>query len=101
MFRCELTGKLTKPGEKMKKIVVQTRERVYLDEDGLETGRGTEIVKEISVSEEAYIDYLREHPELEPAPKKKKPTYTFAPLPASVENQLIEDDEHDVFDDDV
>jgi hypothetical protein len=72
MFRCEITGKVTKPGEKMKKLVMETRERVYYDEDGYEIGRGSEIVKEISVSEDAYRKYIEEHPEKAPVFKSKK-----------------------------
>jgi hypothetical protein len=64
MFRCAVTGEVTKPGEPCTKIVVQTRGRHYVnlvpDEFGtiyhegrryrsVESG-GTEIVREILVS---------------------------------------------------
>jgi len=53
MFRCAITGKLSKPGEKMNKVVVETREKTYTDpETGEVVGKGWEIVKEVSVSDE-------------------------------------------------
>jgi hypothetical protein len=61
MFFCAITGKLSKPGEKCQKIVVESRERVYTrkvrnEETGrwedVEVGRGWEIVKEVSATEE-------------------------------------------------
>ena len=61
MFRCEITGKMTKPGDKCNKIAVKRRERVYTHfefQDGreveVEEGRGWEIVKEINASDEGY-----------------------------------------------
>lgn len=72
MFRCSVTGKVTQPGEKMKKIVVETRERIYLDDEGVEIGRGSEIVREISVAESAYLDWLQAHPEHAPVLKSKR-----------------------------
>lgn len=78
MFRCEKSGRVTKPGEKMKKIVVETRERVYLDEDGVEIGRGKEIVKEISVSPATYTMWLEENPDQRPVFKKKEQPVTSA-----------------------
>ena len=78
MFRCEKSGRVTRPGEKMKKIVVETRERVYLDEDGTEIGRGREIVKEISVSPATYVKWLDENPDQRPVFKKKEQPVTSA-----------------------
>lgn len=61
MFICKITDRVTKPGEAMNKIVIATRERVYMrkfrnEETGrwedVEVGRGWEIVKEVPVSEE-------------------------------------------------
>ncbi len=78
MFRCEKTGRVTRPGEKMKKIVVETRERVYCDEDGVEIGRGREIVKEISVSPATYTKWLDENPDQRPVFKKKDQPVTSA-----------------------
>ena len=61
MFICEITGRVTKSGEKMNRIPIVKRDRVYFKKlknedtgkwDEVEVGRGWEIVKEISVSEE-------------------------------------------------
>lgn len=71
MFICQVTGKYSRQGnaftdppvkaEKLTKIVVETRERVYTkkvknEETGrwedVEIGRGWEIVREINASEE-------------------------------------------------
>lgn len=78
MFRCEKSGRVTKPGEKMKKIVVETRDRVYTDEDGVEIGHGKEIVKEISVSPATYTKWLEENPDQRPVFKKKEQPVTSA-----------------------
>lgn len=51
MFRCGVTGRLSMPGEKCNKIVVESRERVYTDRDGNVIGRGFEIVKEINATD--------------------------------------------------
>lgn len=60
MFQCEVTGRLSKLGEKCHKIVVERRDRIYTkwvrDEETnkwveVDSGRGWEIVKEISASE--------------------------------------------------
>jgi hypothetical protein len=59
MFKCQVTGKMSKPGEKMNRIVVETREKVYTQqvwEEGelveIEVGRGYETVKEIAATDE-------------------------------------------------
>jgi len=61
MFICQITGKVSKPGEKLNKITVETRERVYTQkqrdtENGewvtVEIGRGWEIVKQLKLSDE-------------------------------------------------
>jgi hypothetical protein len=60
MFRCDVTGKLTAPGEPCKKVIVETRKRVYEREvrdpetgaRTILTSTGWEIVKEINVSPE-------------------------------------------------
>jgi len=77
MYKCEVTGKYSRqgrpgpldkdgyptqiPGEKLNKIVVATRERIYTkrvknEETGrwedVEIGRGWEIVREINASDE-------------------------------------------------
>jgi ribosomal protein L28 len=51
-FRCAITNKTTEPGERMNKVVVETREKVYSDSEGTEVARGRETVKEIAVSAE-------------------------------------------------
>lgn len=61
MYICQVSGKLSELGEKLNKIVVASREKVYferrLNEDlrkyeTVEVGRGTEVVKEINASDE-------------------------------------------------
>lgn len=61
MFYCQVTGRLSKRGEKVNKVVVATRERIYYKKvrneesnkwEDVEIGRGWEIVKEINVSQE-------------------------------------------------
>ncbi len=61
MFRCAVTGKMSKPGEKTNKLVLETRDRVYygfvLNEETdfmeeVEVGRGFEIVKEVDATDE-------------------------------------------------
>lgn len=60
MFRCAVTGKITKPGEGMTRLVIETRPRTYtnfkFNQDTLEVDKiishGYETVKEIQVSEE-------------------------------------------------
>ncbi len=61
MFKCMVTGRLSKPGEKLNKIVIKTREKVYygkvLNEElrryeEVEVGKGFEIVQEIDASEQ-------------------------------------------------
>lgn len=58
MFRCQLTGKCSKPGEKMQRIVIQTRPKTYRENryvDGVwqmvEVGSGFETVKELCLTE--------------------------------------------------
>jgi hypothetical protein len=60
MFKCQITGKISRPGEKLNRVVVATREktyyRTYIDEEGNkiteEAARGWEIVKEANASTE-------------------------------------------------
>lgn len=61
MFRCAITKKMSKPGEKANKIVTATRDRIYYgwfrnEETGevehLEIGRGFEIVSEVNATDE-------------------------------------------------
>jgi len=72
MFYCQITGKLSKPGEKLNKVVVATRERVYTkrvrNEDTrewetVEIGRGWEIVRELNASTEGVAEWDAMSPE--------------------------------------
>jgi hypothetical protein len=69
MFKCAVTGKLSKLGEKPFKVVTQKRERVYTqrfrDEEGnvseVLVGRGWEIVKEVLMSKEGHDAWVAKH----------------------------------------
>ena len=61
MYICQVTGRQSKPGQKLNKLVVKTRDRIYTrwvrNEDTreweeIEIGRGWEIVREINASQE-------------------------------------------------
>ena len=61
MYKCEITGKMSKPGDKLRKVVAVTRqreykERVYNEEtrrsEELVVGHGWEIVRELNASQE-------------------------------------------------
>lgn len=61
MFLCQITGKLTRPGQKVHRLVVQKRDKVYTQKirneetnkwEDVEVGRGWEIAKEVNASEE-------------------------------------------------
>ena len=59
MFKCDVTGRDSKLGEKMNKVVTETREKVYTEKQYIngrlvevEVGFGYETVKELTVSEE-------------------------------------------------
>ncbi len=57
MFKCEKCERITRPGEKQHKKVVETREKIYKNEDkhgNIKTSKGAEIVKEINICEECY-----------------------------------------------
>jgi hypothetical protein len=49
MFYCGKCQRLTDPGEKQTKQVVETRPKIYCNKEGIEVGKGWEIVKEIGV----------------------------------------------------
>jgi len=49
MFYCGKCNKITKPGEKEEKEVIETRHKKYYDAEGQEQGSGNEIAKEIKV----------------------------------------------------
>jgi len=60
MYKCIITGKMSRSGEKMNKIVVATRSRVYKETfrnedtrewETVDVGYGWEIVKEITASD--------------------------------------------------
>lgn len=62
MYKCEVYGTNSKPGEKLNLVTIKTREKVYTrkyrDEmtgkiEEVEVGRGFEIVKEIKMGTEA------------------------------------------------
>jgi hypothetical protein len=67
MYKCQVTGRLSKEGEKLNKIVVATREVEYKhwDRDAEEEwfSHGTEIVREINASEEGVQVYNALSPE--------------------------------------
>lgn len=61
MFICQITGKQSKPNVGSHKITVQTRDRIYYKRvkneetnkwEDVEIGRGWEIVREVSASQE-------------------------------------------------
>lgn len=59
MFRCQVTGKMSKRGEKMHRVVVETRDKEYVEErivDGkkelVTVGFGYETVREVICTEE-------------------------------------------------
>ena len=59
MFYCQVMKRMSKPGEKMNRIPIVNRERVYTQqvwEEGelveIETGKGSEIVREIASTDE-------------------------------------------------
>lgn len=61
MFRCQVTGKLSKPGQKCNKIVVERREKLYKRE-GEVIARGWEVVREISATDEGLALWNKNQP---------------------------------------
>jgi hypothetical protein len=60
MFKCDVLGKFSQPGEKCLKLVIETRPRTYVQRvrneetlrwEDLVVGSGTEIVRELNVTE--------------------------------------------------
>jgi len=49
MFKCQKCKKLSAPGEKQKRVVVDTRKRFYTNHKGEPAGEGWEIVKEVAL----------------------------------------------------
>lgn len=72
MFKCAVTGKLSKLGEKPIRVVTEKRSRIYTrkfrDEEGNVVeemvGRGWEIVKEVMMTKEGHDLWLISHPEV-------------------------------------
>lgn len=73
MFLCQISYKMSKPGEKCHKVVIEKREKVYFqhfrnEETGKweerEVGRGWEIVKEINCTDTGLAMWKQQHPEL-------------------------------------
>lgn len=61
MYKCEKCGKITKPHEKLNRLVIQTRDKTYvnkfIDKNGKECEKitkGYEIAKEINVCKECF-----------------------------------------------
>lgn len=61
MYYCQVTNELSKPGEKLNKIVIEQRERIYKERifneetrkmEDVIIGYGWEIVREINASDE-------------------------------------------------
>jgi hypothetical protein len=54
MYKCQVTGRYSREGEKINKIVIETREKIYLhyDREAEENweSRGSEIVRELNAS---------------------------------------------------
>lgn len=63
MFRCQVSGKVSKPREKSFKVVVETRPKTYYKEDKngqlKKVGEGYETVKELTVREEIYNQMMK------------------------------------------
>ena len=66
MFVCQVTGKLSTPGEKLNRIVARTRPRTYfrMEKDPetnrwseVESGHGVEIVQEIRATAEGVLEW--------------------------------------------
>jgi hypothetical protein len=66
MFMCQVTGRMSKPGEKMNRITVAKRERTYSrkekNEDtgrweDVEIGHGWEIVRQIVATDEGVAEW--------------------------------------------
>lgn len=65
MFRCAITGNLSKPGEGAAMLVTHIRKRTYIrknfktEQDDM-VGHGTEIVREVMCTKEAYDKLMAE-----------------------------------------
>lgn len=71
MFKCFVTKRMSKPGDKPFKVVIEKRSRVYTkwvkDEEGkyseVFAGRGHEIVKEVLMSKDGYDIWMSKNPD--------------------------------------
>lgn len=59
MFKCQVSGKLSSPGEKSFKLISKTRKKEYFKNDAktgqpIKIGEGFEIVEELTVCEDVY-----------------------------------------------
>lgn len=79
MFKCQILGKVSEPGEKLTKIVVEVRPKTYYaklyneelrKEETIVVAQGYETVKEINASEEG-VQVWNEMSELEREKFKK------------------------------
>jgi hypothetical protein len=65
MFRCAITGNISKPGEGATMLVTHIRKRTYIrkncktEQDDM-VGHGTEIVREVLCTKEAYDKLMAE-----------------------------------------
>ena len=66
MFKCQVTGRMTRPGEKMVRVVTETRDKEYTERRNVDgewkdvvVGFGHETVKEICASEKG-LEILKE-----------------------------------------
>lgn len=70
MFKCFVTKRMSKPGDKPFKVVIEKRNRVYTkrvkDDNGnvseVLVARGNEIVKEVLMSKEGYDIWMSKNP---------------------------------------
>lgn len=70
MFKCAMTGKFSKPGEKAIRLVTERRDRFYFEQkagvedvDGKIVGQGHEIVSEVNVTLDGLKLWTTQHPE--------------------------------------
>ena len=66
MFKCAITRRQSRPGDKLHKVVVEKRDKIYtalvkneetFQMEVVEVGRGWEIVREINVSESGLAEW--------------------------------------------
>lgn len=59
MYRCEISGKVSRPNEKAYKLVTKTRVKEYFNKEGQKIGQGWEIVEEKTVSRDVYNKHTK------------------------------------------